>query len=95
MVWFAHPAVAVFSYFPISFAVLLVPWGGWDYCRSEKDRQLLPYHVLGGALLNASIAAVLTRFDVGMAMIFALWGLALVLAAFCVAQVTSVWQEWQ
>eukprot|EP00775_Hariotina_reticulata_P013769 gene13769-13890_t len=86
MVWFAHPAVAGFSYFPISIAVLLVPWGGWDSFSSRKDRQLLPYHVLGGAFLNATVAAILTRFDIGMAMIFALWGFTLVLAAFCVAQ---------
>jgi hypothetical protein len=72
MVWFAHPILAYLIYLPVSVAVLLLPWSRMNY-DTPKGQQLLPYHMLGGALANSLIAAVLTRFGVGISMIFALW----------------------
>ncbi|WIA36529.1 hypothetical protein OEZ86_007823 [Tetradesmus obliquus] len=85
MVWFAHPIVAFLSYLPISIAVLLLPWSHMNY-DSPQGQQLLPYHMLGGALLNSLVAAVLTRFGVGLALIFAMWSGFGVLAALAMAR---------
>lgn len=88
MVWFAHHAVGFGSFVPVAAAIILWPWGGYDY--SSKDGQLLPYHMLGGALLNAVVAAVLTQFQIGMAMIFALWAAGGLLGTYCMAQVCDL-----
>lgn len=42
---------------------------------------LVAYHVLGGALMNAAIAAAATPFGVGMSFVFFLWGACGMLAA--------------
>lgn len=88
MVWFAQNHVALFTYLPLVLAVLLLPWSHMDYSLSP-GRQLLPYHMLGGALFNSVVAAALTRFGVGMAMVFALWGGFGVLASLCMAWVSG------
>eukprot|EP00878_Enallax_costatus_P023835 GHUV01025389.1.p1 GENE.GHUV01025389.1~~GHUV01025389.1.p1 ORF type:complete len:611 (+),score=132.24 GHUV01025389.1:251-2083(+) len=89
MVWFANQHLAVIMYSSLAVSVLLTPWSHMDYSQG-RGKQLLPYHVLGGALVNSVIGAVLTRFGVGLSMIFALWGGAGTLTGFCVAQGLSV-----
>lgn len=87
MLWFAHPVLGFFMYFPVAAAVLLLCWSHMDY-DSDKGRQLLPYHVLGAALLNSLLATALNLLGAGMAMIFALWGTAAVLMALCLRRVS-------
>jgi hypothetical protein len=88
MVWFAHPTLGFLMYFPIAAAVLLFAWSHMDYA-APKGRQLLPYHILGPALVNAALAAAATSVDAGIAMIFALWGGAGVAMALCMVQGVS------
>jgi hypothetical protein len=89
MVWFAHPIIAFLTYLPVAVAVLLLPWSHMNY-DTPQGRQLLPYHMLGGALLNSLVAAVLTRFGVGIAMMFALWAGCGVLAGLAMAWVSGL-----
>jgi hypothetical protein len=94
MVWFAHHWVAYLIYMPVSIAVQLLPWSRMNYDTS-RGQQLLPYHMLGGALANSLIAAGLTRFGVGISMIFALWSGCGVFAALTMAWVSKNWHPGQ
>jgi hypothetical protein len=89
MVWFAHPIIAYLTYMPIAMVVLLLPWSRMNY-DSPRGQQLLPYHMLGGALVNSLISAVMTHFGVGMSMMFALWGGCGTLAALTMAWVSRI-----
>jgi hypothetical protein len=87
MIWFAHPIIAYLTYLPSAVAVILLPFSNMNY-DTPKGKRLLPYHMLGGALLNSVVAAALTRFGVGTAMIFALWAFCGVLAGISMAWVS-------
>lgn len=71
MVWFARPLLGYAIYLPAAAAVLLLPWINTEYdCVGTSP---LAYHMGGAALLNAAVAAALTRAGVGMALLFAAW----------------------
>ena len=89
MVWFAHPVLGFAIFSPIAAAVLLFEWSHMDY-STPKGKALLPYHVLGGALLTALLAAALAAVGAGLAMSFALWAVAAMIMALCVSKVGLV-----
>lgn len=60
--WFANPYLALVMYLCLAVSILLLPWSHIDYSQG-RGKQLLPYHVLGGALLNSLLAVVLTRYN--------------------------------
>ena len=86
MVWFAHQWLAHATYFPVAVAVMLLPYSRMDY-TTFAGQQLLPYHMLGGALVNGIISLLLDQLGVGIAIPFALWAACGVLMAFTVRQV--------
>jgi hypothetical protein len=89
LIWFATRGAIPTIYFPAAFGILLLfyvrasytPGGAPPGPPKRGDPVPVAYHVLGGALMNAAVAAIATPLDIGLSMIFALWGTAGVLAA--------------
>jgi hypothetical protein len=77
----------------MAVAVMLLPFSTTDY-HSFTGKQLMPYHMLGGALVNGIISTLLSQLGVGLAMPFALWGVCGVLAAVAVRQVSVCERVW-
>ncbi len=80
MVWYSHSCIAYSTAFPVAFVALLVPYLSTRY-ESSLGYGLLPYDILGGALVNALLAAVGTHFGFGVSFFYAIWAVAGALAS--------------